>query len=324
MAQLQEACPLTGQAALVEDGVFDGWTVDGPYTAGAYRISRSVIGTVRALAPVQKSKLITWLIDRRRFGEGQPLIASHVIEEVQLRRPLSYDQKIERYFLMLRSMEYQLGIPLRYAGILDDDVIKLTGFTRAWMEISTEPEIHQFLGALVDEALLREQNQRFYLTASGLRRLDSLSQTGAESDQAFVAMWFSEEMDDAYTNGFAPAIEALGHRPLRIDKKEHNNKIDDEIIAEIRRSRFVVADFTCEVIGFEQRRTSVPRGGVYYEAGFAQGLGVPVIWSVRDDCIDYVHFDTRQFSHIVWSDPDDLRVRLTNRIGAVIGSPTRK
>ena len=34
------------------------------------------------------------------------------------------------------------------------------------------------------------------------------------------------------------------NEPVRIDQKERLNKIDDEIIAEIRRSRFLVADFT--------------------------------------------------------------------------------
>ena len=57
-------------------------------------------------------------------------------------------------------------------------------------------------------------------------------------------MWFDESMDQAFEVGIEPAIEEAGYKPLRIDRKEHVNKIDDEIIAELRRSRFVVADFT--------------------------------------------------------------------------------
>jgi hypothetical protein len=53
----------------------------------------------------------------------------------------------------------------------------------------------------------------------------------------------------------------------RVDQKHHHlNKVDDEIIAEIRRSRFLVADFTCE--------PGKVRGGVYFEAGFAMGLNM--------------------------------------------------
>lgn len=118
-------------------------------------------------------------------------------------------------------------------------------------------------------------------------------------------------MNEAYQDGIAPAIEDCGWLPVRIDQKEHSNKIDDEIIAELRRARFVVADFTSE--------PEKPRGGVYFEAGFALGLGVPVIWTCRADLIEQVHFDTRQYNHITWDSARDLRVRLTHRIGAVIG-----
>lgn len=61
------------------------------------------------------------------------------------------------------------------------------------------------------------------------------------------------------------------------------------------------------------------RGGVYYEAGFAGGLGIPVIWTVAKDSLDDVHFDTRQYNHIVWDAPETLRKLLAARIGAVIG-----
>ena len=99
-------------------------------------------------------------------------------------------------------------------------------------------------------------------------------------------------MDEVWENAIKPGIEDAGYEPVRVDRKEHVNKIDDEIVAELRRARFVVADFTCGQAG--------ARGGVYYEAGFAHGRGVPVIFSCREDVIEKLHFDTRQYSHIVW------------------------
>lgn len=132
-----------------------------------------------------------------------------------------------------------------------------------------------------------------------------------ESETAFVAMWFSPDMTSTYDEGIAPAVEELGYRPVRIDRQEHNNKIDDEIIAEIRRARFIIADFSCGPDGV--------RGGVYYEAGFAAGLGIPVIHTVRETDVGTLHFDTRQINHIVWSNSPDLRYKLVNRIGATLG-----
>jgi nucleoside 2-deoxyribosyltransferase len=149
------------------------------------------------------------------------------------------------------------------------------------------------------------------LTARGWHEFEQLTLRARDSAQAFVAMWFSHLTNEAYVSAIVPAIAATGYKPVRIDKKEHNNKIDDEMIAEIRRSRFLVADFTCEA--------GKARGGVYYEAGFAQGLGIPVIWTCKDTSIDDLHFDTRQYAHIVWKDAADLCTQLKNRIGATIG-----
>ena len=144
----------------------------------------------------------------------------------------------------------------------------------------------------------------------GYRQIEELD-TNPDSSQCFVAMWFDRSLDEVYENGIKPAIEDAGYSPLRIDREDFIGKIDDEIIAEIRRSRFLVADATHGEDG--------ARGGVYYEAGFAQGLGLPVIFTCHRDIIDKVHFDTRQFNHIVWENPDDLREQLTNRIGSVLG-----
>ena len=63
--------------------------------------------------------------------------------------------------------------------------------------------------------------------------------------------------------GIMPGIEDAGYKPYLVDEDEHIDKIDDKIIAEIRRSRFIVADFTHGEKG--------ARGGVYFEAGFALG-----------------------------------------------------
>ncbi len=86
------------------------------------------------------------------------------------------------------------------------------------------------------------------LTPAGVKRLEESEAKRLNSEQAFVAMWFDDSVKEAYEAGIECAIRDSGYRPLRIDKKQHNNKIDDEIIAEIRRSRFIVCDFTCELV----------------------------------------------------------------------------
>ena len=144
------------------------------------------------------------------------------------------------------------------------------------------------------------------ITPTGWGRIEELSKIGRESREGFVAMWFDPDMDKLYEDGIKPAVKDAGYDCKRIDTVEHNNKICDEIIAEIRKSRFVVADFTGQ------------RGGVYFEAGFAMGLGLPVIWLVRKDEVEKLHFDTRQYAHIVYESAEDLKSKLYNRIAATI------
>jgi len=147
------------------------------------------------------------------------------------------------------------------------------------------------------------------LSADGWKRVSSFQIQNVESKQAFVAMSFAKAFDGVFIDGIEPVAEHTGYKMLRMDGRQFNGKICDEIILEIRRSRFVVA----EVSG--QNR------GVYYEAGFAMGMGIPVIWCCKETAIGKCHFDTRQFNHIVWKDPVDLKTKLANRIMATIGRP---
>ena len=149
------------------------------------------------------------------------------------------------------------------------------------------------------------------LTVKGLLVADQLQTINAPSSQGFVAMSFDPGLFAAWTNGFEPAIRAAGYAPLRIDAKEYLGGISDEIMAEIRRSRFVISDYTQQ------------KNGVYFEAGFALGLGLTVIPTCRTDEIDQLHFDIRHLNTLPWTKPEDLAVKLSQRIRGVIGAGPR-
>jgi hypothetical protein len=129
----------------------------------------------------------------------------------------------------------------------------------------------------------------------------------SRSGQAFVAMSYAGYLKAAFDNGIEPAVRSTGYSPMIIRRKEHTNKIDDEIIAEIQKSTFLIADLTCH------------RGGVYYEAGIAKGHGVPVILTCHSDDFASMHFDVRQFNCIRWTTPDQLAKQLRKRIIQVHG-----
>jgi len=149
-------------------------------------------------------------------------------------------------------------------------------------------------------------NAHVELTAEGWKLAQPLPRPGGIPGQCFVAMWFDESMAEAFDQGIEPAVKDCGYKAVRIDRKEHNNQITDEIMAGIRDSQFMIADFTGQ------------RAGVYYEAGFARGLGRPVISCCREGEIGNLHFDTKIISHVTWMDAANLREKLARRIKATI------
>ncbi|TKS61463.1 MAG: hypothetical protein EWM72_00601 [Nitrospira sp.] len=179
--------------------------------------------------------------------------------------------------------------------------------------LAENPEACWFIGkALETEGLISTSNTMGHingsLTVGGWDRLSKEEQgrLPAGSKQVFIAMSFDPSLDNAFKEGMEKAIDAAGYKALRVDLKEHNDKICDRIVAEIRKSKFLVADFTLH------------KAGVYFEAGFALGLRIPVIWTCREDELGKTHFDTRQYNHVVWKNEKDLFEKLKRRIEATI------
>lgn len=200
--------------------------------------------------------------------------------------------------------------------------------------LPNESNLKELIGVLQADGLLNAyggmgDDISFSLALAGWRRVHDIRSRVGAGNQAFVAMWFHEGMNDVYDDGIFPALKVdCGLAPFRVDRQATTNKIDDEIIAQIRRSKLLVAEVTGE------------RPSVYYEAGFAHGLDIPVIWCCNESweprlpvkihpqsqdelesaiCHwkDRVHFDVRQFHHIFWRTTVDLRRQLSERIQAL-------
>jgi len=171
-------------------------------------------------------------------------------------------------------------------------------------------EVEYFVQELLRRGYLDGDLGGLALTMSTWERLEEIKKAAHASIRCFVAMWFDDSMKNTYEQAIAAAISDAGYEPLRIDRHEHVNRIDDEIIGQIRRSRFMVADFTGQ------------RHGVYFEAGLMLGTGRTVIWMCRKDELAReggLHFDVRQFNFIAYESDDDARKRLRDRILAVEG-----
>lgn len=130
----------------------------------------------------------------------------------------------------------------------------------------------------------------------------------SNSSKVFIAMSFDPTLEDNYAVGIKPALEDLGFEAIRADKQHHNGKIDTKICEWIAESRFVVADYTGH------------RTGVYYEAGFAKGLGLPVVQVCSSNDFDNLHFDVKTINTLKFNTPTQLKSLLKEHALATIGS----
>ena len=308
--------------------MYEFWEVDSPRAGGVYRVKDSFPGFNNDLGALEedvKARLTTLLVNLRNQNEEGyvPEVTRELIERARRARPLDADERAERLlrFIGKRSKSISDVVRLDLTSLhamawSESTSVKDTRYLLDYLEndqqrwIEPVPHWKGAAPTLEIDRMLAAFDSSYRVTVAGYRKLADVK-SNRDSAQAFAAMWFDDEMNAAYENGIEPAIRDAGYKPVRIDRKPDVNKIDDEIIAEIRRSRFLVADFT--------HGTEGARGGVYFEAGFALGLGIPVIYTCRDDAIGEVHFDTRQYHHTMWSRPEDLRRNLKNRILALIG-----
>jgi nucleoside 2-deoxyribosyltransferase len=144
----------------------------------------------------------------------------------------------------------------------------------------------------------------------GIQQLSQLEENGRNSKNCFIAMSFSDKPEIvAIKEAIKSAVSETKYHPIIINEKhiESDRTINDAIIAEIKRAKFVIADFT------EQK------SGVYFEAGFALGLGIPVIYCCeKEDFDNNSHFDVNHYPHILYKSPEQLRKGLIDKIGAWI------
>ena len=301
-------------ARVVENGA-DSLLIDSARAGGLYWISGRADTVVQRENERVKALLTSLLIEKRLAGEKHPKIDVNTIEESKDRRPMSVPERADRLLEYISQQNPYVGYrfePNRFHTVYRDSLLAWSESMRPASNVREQQVEIQFLLNYLEtnEWMARGADTRYYITVDGFSHLAELKHKIVPSTQAFVAMWFHETVEDAYRRGIEPAIQSCGYEARRVDRIEHTGKIDDRIIAELRNSRFIVADFTQGEDG--------ARGGVYYEAGFAHALNIPVIFTCRNDCIKHLHFDTRQYVHIAWTTPGELRERLQKRISATV------
>jgi len=255
-------------------------------------------------------KICGWIRNLQELGMDVPEIETRTLAEIEQSIP-DYNPSDKQY-LFLRNLSRRSRFPGDSVSIRP-----ALDYPLAWA--SASEEILFYIRFLVERDLLVWTGERensltrgddsvsVAVSPHGWAYLDEYEQRAIELSQAYVAMPFSPSMKTAWEKAVKPAINEAGYKACCVDIENQTDRINAKMIAEIRNSLFVVAETT------ENRQI------VYFEAGYATGRNLPVIWCVRRDNLKNVKFDTRQYNHVVWETPQELKGKLYDAVCAVVG-----
>jgi len=326
---ISESCKLCGAPSSRETNHFEELCVITGCRCGGFSIDRSDYDDCLALDRWQNEasrRELSALLREQAVQHGRPILLQIEVktrqnpirggvalsyDELAATWPQSVAERLDRVLLNLAALS-----PTGGAVVL---LINQSGRDLALVFARTEEEACYHVKALIDQKRASEIISDRVLgsvcvTPAGWARVSDLeSSSGSRNNPPFVAMWYGGDENkvemDAVFQAICGACKAAGWRmPIRADSEQHNDFIMDKILGDIRRSPFVIADFTGN------------RNGVYIEAGFARGLRKPVVHTCRADHFEQAHFDIRQINAIKWTSLDELREGVTQRIrGTEIG-----
>lgn len=129
------------------------------------------------------------------------------------------------------------------------------------------------------------------LTLAGWDKYEGLKKSKVASRIAFMAMKFGEpDLDRVVEECFRPTVARTGFELRLLTDNQPAGLIDDQLRSAILSARFVISDLTHG------------SSGAYWEAGFAEGLGLPVIYSCERSAWEEkkTHFDTNHLMTVIW------------------------
>jgi len=350
MSTKKDACKLSGHQAEFESNISTGIThVDSEAVGGVYgylydqinfgeKINQFNLNCARRTLQIireNKNKTVVPVWTKRANVENLTKFFQESREEYgKLQRIVcaiedakeEYVDHSEKPIVLLESFAKRLGDSGAYSSF------QINFQDQVWARIIDASELFQVLSYLKDSGYIKmilpnnlnetsEIEKQIFsipiqMTVSGWEKIRKLHQR-VTTNKVFIATQFSWPIDD---NLRVEAIEKirlackdLGYE-ADVVSQNHTGNITDKIVSEIKSARFVIAELT-----YNNR-------GVYYEAGLARGLDIPVFHVLKKGFANgneseskKVHFDIQQIMYREWKDPEDLHLKLKDWISATVG-----
>lgn len=133
------------------------------------------------------------------------------------------------------------------------------------------------------------------LTLAGWELYEAERHGQVSGSHGFIALKFGDaELDPFLRDVIKPAIASIGYRLEDMRDAARAGVIDNVMRERIRDAAFVLVDLTHA------------NAGAYWEAGYAEGLGKPVLYLCKKSVFDEqgTHFDTNHCTTIMWEPGD--------------------
>jgi hypothetical protein len=256
--------------------------VDNCQRCGNYQVERIAIDDVPLpLTDVKKIAIASYSVRKLQTGK-RPILTQQFFDEISKQELPSPNDLSDNLLLFLAErcgdrpgatfsiLHTDLSIASGIGAVNQEDVFWAT------RELDAEKLIKgDWLGHFANG----------HITGSGWRRIEQLRRAHIASRYAFFARQFANtDLDRVYAECLKPAVKQTGYDLKTVTQKAGH--IDANIEDEIRRCRFLVADLSDD------------NAGAYWEAGFAEGLGKPVIYICRAG--QKTHFDTAHRHTVPW------------------------
>lgn len=259
---------------------------------GDYQMSQSLILDLQKQINEDQEKIaiISHAI-RKMQGRETPKLTTDEIDNILKNKLPNPSEQADNLVLWFGGNAKGPGEPIHVPRIALQSIVgakTLKGFNLVLRYLIES----KLLEGRISDRLDTPDDLELNLSFEGWRYFEQLTRGKSDSRKAFMAMQFGDaELNEIVDNCFKDAVRKTGFDLVTLSDRPKAGLIDDRLRVEIRTSKFLIADLTHR------------NEGAYWEAGFAEGLGKPVIYTCKKSKFKKkkTHFDTNHHLTILWN-----------------------
>jgi hypothetical protein len=290
MAQLKPCLVCGGGPHQEPQQLGDGVSFD-CQNCGNYWLSNTAVVVLRDKPPPNRPLLAHFI--RRRWRPSERVKVLSELVEAAFATEARYPNAAEQVENLVIWLAENVPYPGQPTTIKAEALQAVVGAaTREAFKWVVKSAMHAgWLSGQVHETLNEFELSYATLTLPGWSWYESKGRR-AKSRVAFMAMQYGDAVLDAIVDDhFRAAVAQTGFTLRRLDDQPAAGLIDNRLRVEIRRARLMICDLTHRNLG------------AYWEAGFAEGIGIPVIYTCEQSKLvpGQIHFDTRNCQIVPWT-----------------------